>query len=915
MKNKFTQKGKDEKLVIITCVLFLCTFIAFSKDSIYHNISSNFDAFDMLPDSTEENTLEDTLILSDGLDTIFVIDDGTSSGDSIPDTSALELRSFDIVKDITINPGNQLQSIEPGLFGYHIEDMFHKTHMPIDATNVNYPNTWNWLANLKPRVLKFPGGASSKFMHLLPYDTNNDGINDISPKGYGFDIFELIKFYDAANGEIEEYLDFAVPMDINQVATDLSDGFCSSCPGWMLEDDITNLEKTANKYYEQDDIPATQPQRYIDQFIALINHIQIAGNYTVDVILDLNILTESASQCKYIVEYLRSSALNGVTNVNVVGVEMGNECNLQWGKELMGWDRFDDYWKFINGYTLADAPYLSPAYAEWMGDFYFYLFNATMQTDHNYIATFKSDPAFECKVGIPAANLQDDPNADPPIYWALKTDYPEYSADWNQALVTHYGDHFLVNGVKYFKFNAVILHPYYNPQNNWDSIALNNYCTDYYPNSGFPDCNHFTCSIPPGSSLWQYDTYDERLRKPFEAILGISAPNQFGNFKQFIKSRYEESYDQQNLDLKFFMSKSNQNKKDLWVTEWNLKDKNENPDIDELEQLQHSSFCNSFPHGLLIHEWFLKDLKLNYDPDYRRNFHTYSTFHGWGGGAPSAMLYHADKGDRANYLPTPLPLTGPTTWLRRTLYHTFDMLSEINRKDLKYLPSTFTMMAGNPNIQPTVFFDETNKVLYIYYSNMKDETQSYKVTTGHLIDLFTGAAIIGFGSANIFNIGALRPYSNSGKSELFDLNTCYNATDVLHPFEIQGITGPTPNDPECVGLPGGAICVTVPANSFGYFTIPVYSSPREGVVLNEDQLFLYPNPASQSFQLECSLPEIIINDFVVELYDLNGEHMLSTNTAQHTPVSIAKLPSGVYMVVVTNKQKSFTITKKIVKID
>jgi len=905
---------KVNALTFIISLLFLFALVAFAK-SPSALIYSDFNIINDLPDSTEEEIYDDTVIVSDGLDTIFVFNDEVVSEDSIPDSTYIELREFDITKDITINPGNQLLSIEPGLFGYHIEGMFHTSHMPEDATNVNYPNTWDWLADLKPRVLRFPGGASSKFMHLLPYDTDNDGINDISPKGYGYDIFELIKFYDAANGAIEEYHDFAVPMDIYEVADDLSDGGCISCINWMDEDDIENLQKTANKYFEQDDIPITQPQRYIDQFIDLINYIQIDGNYTVDVILDLNILTESASQCKYIVEYLRSEVLNGVTNVNVVGVEMGNECNLLWGKDLMGWDVFDDYWKFINGYTLADAVDLSPAYAEWMGENYFYLFNAKMQADHNYIATFKSDPAFQCKVGIPAANLKDDPDAVPPVYYALKMADPEYEEDWNQALVTHYGDYFLIGGVKVYKFDAVILHPYYNPQNNWESIALNNYCTDYYPNSNFPDCDHFTCSIPPGTSLWQYGTYDERLRKPFEAILGISLPNQFGNFKQFIKTRYDESYDEQNEDLLFYLTNKNKNKKDLWVTEWNLKDKNESPDISDFDQLLHSSFCNSFPHGLLIHEWFLKDLKLNYDPDYRRNFRTYSTFHAWGGGAPSSMLYHADKGDRANHLPSALPLTGPNTWLRRTLYYTFDMLNEINRQNLKYLPSNFSMLIGNPNIQPTVFFDDVNDVLYIYYSNMKDATQSYKLNIGSLIDLFPGAMAIGFGSANLYNIDALKPYSNSGKSALFDLNTCYNDDDLLHPFEIQGITGPILNVPECTGLPGGAICVTVPANSFGYFTVPVFSSPREGIILNSDQLNIYPNPASQTFLIQCALPEFMINEFFVEVFDLKAERVLFTHTAQNTEINIATIPSGIYMVAISNKQQTFTITKKLVKIN
>ena len=38
---------------------------------------------------------------------------------------------------------------------------------------------WQWLSDLQPKTLRFPGGSSSKFMHLRPYkDANGDGILD-----------------------------------------------------------------------------------------------------------------------------------------------------------------------------------------------------------------------------------------------------------------------------------------------------------------------------------------------------------------------------------------------------------------------------------------------------------------------------------------------------------------------------------------------------------------------------------------------------------------------------------------------------------------------------------------------------------------------------------------------------------------
>jgi len=914
MKNQNSSDIKIRKLAIKTGILFILSFLlslTFAHNS--PHIKSLFQTFTTDdPDSTiETDFFEDTIVLAEGLDTIYVINIDSAT----MDTSDIDLREIDYAKDIIINPGGILKNNEPGLFGYHIEGMFLNSHMPDDATNLNYPTTWQWLSDLKPQVLRFPGGASSRWMHLLPYDSDNE--DDIFSTGYGYEIDEIIRFYDVTNGN--KLTDEVDDITIENIKEDLEDPddviqyTCDECFKWMdfnqYQTDFQNLYK---RWAEQDEIPASQPQLYIDQFIDLIEYIQFHQEYTVDVLVDLNVVSESASQCLRIVEYLRDAG------VNVVGVEMGNETNLNWAHEIMGFDIFDDYWKYINGHGDGIAEDYFDYYTEWVDEFYSYVFNATMQEDHNYIDVFKNTPGFECKVGIPAANLEDQPDATPPIYYALKTGFA-YSTNWNQALATHYTDHLTIGGETIYLFDAVILHPYYNPGNNWENIALDNFATDYYPNSGFPYYNHEPCEFPPSVSLWQYGDYDERLRKPFEGILGTSTPNQFGNFKQFIKSRYMESYNQQNIDLKFFW-KNKPYKKELWTTEWNLKDKKDGPDVSDFDQLLFSSYCNSFPHGLLIHEWFLKDLKTNYDPAFRQNFHTYSTFHAWGGGAPSAMLYHADKGDRTYHLdengdPDPLPLTGPNIWLRRTLYYTFQLLSEISSQNLKYMPSTFSMDAHNPNIQPTVFFDESDNTLHIYYSNMKDETQSYVLNLGHLIDLFPGATIIGYGAANISNIDAVRPYSNSGKSSLYTINTCYNDIGFFHPFEIQGITGPTLNDPECYGLTGGAICVTVPANSYGYFSVPIYSTSKEGVTLNDNQLTLFPNPSAKSFRLECDLPEIIINEFHIEILDLNGKSISNSVVAQNEDIDISQLPSGIYMIAITNKEHSFSIIKKRIKIE
>jgi len=241
------------------------------------------------------------------------------------------------------------------------------------------------------------------------------------------------------------------------------------------------------------------------------------------------------------------------------------------------------------------------------------------------------------------------------------------------------------------------------------------------------------------------------------------------------------------------------------------------------------------------------------------------------------------------------------------------MLSEIQKQNLKYLPSNFTAYTHNPNIQPTVFIDKPGKKLYIYYTNMKAETQSYVLEKGSILVLYPGATAMAYGDALIYNIDPTQLYSSSGNSYLYDMNICYNSSDHLHPFEIQYITGPTPNDPECTGLTGGAICITVPANSFGYIEVPFYITPREGFILTDNQIEVYPNPTADAFRIACDIPEEIFNELDVTVYDMQGKQLLHTIVAQNEDIDLNRLPSDIYFIVISNKEKSFTVTKKIIK--
>ena len=926
--NTFTTHNKIGLFSILIASLALAyassntnSILSLKNDTTENNLLINPDSIPETFDTTSSFELGDTIALVlAGLDTLFVLYDDTTLAESDTLNDTLALRLFDVNKDITITPGVITKTVAPGLFGVHIEGMFTPKHLPQDTGNVNFPNAWNWMSDLKPKVLRFPGGASSRWMHLLPYKDEVAPFGVLDPiKGYGYDIYEIIRYFDITDGSIEtDEVDF-----IDSILADLADnGICNECVDWMNSDDYEiEFEKFYEKWYEQqNNIPAHQQQQYIDQFIALIDTIQKQGDYTVDVIVDLNVISESASQCKKIIDYLQNpdpkiDGGNGVTSVHVAGVEMGNECNLGWATDIMGFYAFDDYWNLINGKGKGDDPIgaLTPEFEAWLDDFSEYVFSEDYFDDHDFIAAFKAEPTLNMKVGIPAANLKNNDSTS----FAFRI-MEDLSTSWNEDLVAHYADSLVIGGQVRYLFDAIILHTYYDAKTNWDTLATANLCHATYPNSGMPTCVTDGCDFWLGDR-WQFNTYDERLKDAYEAVIGLGS-NGFGNFKQFIRTRYAESYDQQRNDLLF--AGTQPWKKELWTTEWNMKDKNTDYVTGSMQQNILSSFCNSFEHGWLTQEWFLNNIKQNYASGYRQGFHTYSAFHAFGGGSFYAMLLQSDKADRANHLdsfgePDTLndPPSGQNLFLKRTVYYTFEMLSEIQKKNLKYLQSNFTAYAHNPNVQPTVFIDKPNKKLYIYYSNMKPETQSYVVKKGYLLGLYPGSTAFAYGEAMLYNIDPVQLYSNSGNSYLYRMNICYNDSNHLHPFEIQGINGPIANDPECTELADGAICVTVPANSIGYIEIQFYVASREGIIITEDQVALFPNPTANDFRISCTIPEELFNEFFVDIFDLQGKLVMHTTTNQNSDIDVSHLPSDIYAIKISNREQSFCVTKKLIKIE
>lgn len=671
-----------------------------------------------------------------------------------------------------------------------------------------------------------------------------------------------------------------------------------------MNDDLYLEEFDGNfgRWQEEMNIPTGANQSAVTQFIHLIEQIQTENpGHIVDVLLCLNILSESASQCKSIVTQLRTAG------VNVVGVELGNEVYFDWSTDMLGINNFSNYWNFIRG---------NDPNATWTTNFYEYVFSDEMKEEdglgnnigHNYVKAFKGDPLFTCKVGIPAENLPNNTG-----YALREIGFPGVKANWNTSLRSKY-DEIYPHSTRRI-FDAVILHPYYDAVTNYQQIIYDNFSPPY------------TCPV------WDYSTSDTRLQTTFRGVLGTSLPQEDGNFSDFIKSRYMESYNQHNLVLDFWDETAD--KKELWTTEWNIKDngKDLNEDESTADDIAMVEIVNqSFAHGMVLMEWWLKNLKINFNPNYADNFFTYSTVQNYSQtGYATAMLLDADCGDFRNYGLIPSDYNGDRYFMKRTGYYTMSLLSEIIKNDLEYVRSNFTIGILNRNVQPTVFIDHERENLFIYFSNIKETTQNYVINANDLIPLYEDAVGLQLDDAYIYCIDALQGYSSSGKSTLFDdspvlINDCYSCNsngssgDTYHPFEIREENLEIYfNSPECLTeLDQDEACVTVKPYSLGYIRIsisPYYDHVKSFINTNtESSLFIYPNPTHDAFHINIvgEEQEKDLTELNVEIYNLTGELIQELKTEQNAPITIKHLKSGIYFIKGTTFENKTFIQKLIV---
>ncbi len=139
-----------------------------------------------------------------------------------------------------------------------------------------------WLADLKPQVVRFPSGGEVKFTHLT------------SGPGYGYDLDEITTFS-------WDYFD----CDEKDVDCGPGSAYQNFIETWELECQSQALLEPSHLY--------------INDFIVMIHNLEAIVGYKIDVLFVLNIITASAEENYDAIKMLVEN------DIQVVGVEMGNE--------------------------------------------------------------------------------------------------------------------------------------------------------------------------------------------------------------------------------------------------------------------------------------------------------------------------------------------------------------------------------------------------------------------------------------------------------------------------------------------------------------------------------------------------------------------------------------------------------------
>jgi len=889
-----------------------------------------FYEFTLIPDTvfTDSSALQigDTVaIYAEGADSVIILyEDSIAGADSMYYDLAFP------TQHIYLSLSSEHHAVNEGVYGINITDLFEPGHGNIND-NDNYlvggqPDPWAALIALAPKTLRVFSGAGSRFMHPLG-SLNAEGL---TYGGYGFNIEEIVRYFDGT----DEGFDYP---DLIDIETHMADGECGGDCDWIHPNDIEAFEEFYKKYDKQEEnVPAfdatdlvTYPNResqplYINQLIELVKQIEDANpGHQVDLIYCVNILSEPASAVLETIEYLRD---NAIYDLNVVGVELGNEVYFKFYERAVEFINFFDYWDFIHGLnTPAMADLLSPE----------------MYSDHDYITTLKA-PGVNIKIGLPAANLK---NCGEEGDYPLVTDediemhyfeplggggcdcgYPQ----WNLDMASTYGT--TIGSV--YQYDAIILHNYYTPTNNSDDCPVNTNWRDimlglhigYDPVNPEAEVDNWNYPAP----AWSYAGYgDSRLVPAFYGITGKhypspASPLEVGNFKEFTRDRIDNVFQAHAPWMLFHAGYTGPEKKEIWITEYNLDDDLEMPgpygeDNDDVLQPFESAVVNSFSHAVMLNNWFFWNIKSAYDPAYRPDFLTRTTLQNFLSGSGTALMTPSNKEDRkilgisncADIEDHPEGYNKEYAhYIRKINYYAPYYWRTIADKHLRYLKTTTEMYVYNDNVAPTVFIDVTAKKLYLYVSNIKYSNQVLGIDPGDLGDVYGPEFSVDLDvlSATGYFLDAEQLYSGYGSSTVYDINAAYHPCNVeagiygrMSSF-VNGISVANTTCPSVLDAIPGSVCVTIPGIAFGYIEIPFTVTPRLGT--QETVMAVFPNPAGTVLTILIYSDGLWVNDkYAYAIIDAKGSVTAKGQIASGERIAVDTLPNGMYTLLLTYEGK------------
>ena len=513
MKNStfyFTGNYRYPKILICTffvVLVFTNKCSLFSTNSIFY--SDNPDLIVSSPDTippdttaifTEGDTLETYM---DGVSIVHILYEDTSAAQ---DSMEMLLWEFtDNQPHILVEFSDNAAPIQQGMFGFNIGNIFlpgHAYEPEFEEAYGEDPTPFDLLSALRPNVLRFPAGQSATFMQPLgsPFtsDEGNANYGNLNG-GYGYDIESVIGYYDMSDGGIDAFEFPKVDMVdlLAQIEDDMYDpiGSCESCIDWIDGDQIKDFEDKYRLWHDQVNFDPTgldieeMDELYINDFIRLIEKIEDENpGHVVDVIYCADILSQTASDVVEVIKYLRT---NEIYNVNVVGVELGNEVYAEFFAKTVGFttttpedfeeyyeaNDFEHYWKYINGddYTGLDG-WSNAELEDAMPD--------DVETDHDFILKLKdNEDTYDIKIGLPARPhrscdefifIYEDPRDEVlPDPFTEPCPYPQ----WNIDMTAYYAEEVFSGPADsyLYSFDAVNIHNYITPRS---STFLNSHYRD-----------------------------------------------------------------------------------------------------------------------------------------------------------------------------------------------------------------------------------------------------------------------------------------------------------------------------------------------------------------------------------------------------------------------------------------------------